>query len=325
MTVLEKVLISILVLVLVIGGGLFAYEKVDSAKRLQAMSDQITSQKQLTDNITRSLSTYATKQDMDQMAADSKVNLAAIQKDISSIGATLSAMNKVTVDSTGENVNNLGSTSTTPNTTSATQNSSNPDPYGYQKNIQNLRLDEDFANNVKVPIGDVSFDASKDKPWSVIIAAREYQSVTTLAVDDGGKYTAYNNFSINVDGKNYPINVTNSKLIQQQPANHFTFWPRLYLGLDGGATVVPLQPELTPGVSVGVIGYGKSKVQPDLSILQVGAGYGVVSKNLEFTLVPIAYNLGSKIPLMSNFYVGPQVSMDIQGHFTAGIGIRVGL
>lgn len=330
-----KIVIIISAILFIIMGGFIVYKEHQNTLQMQAITQQMTSQKQLGDNITRSLATFATKDDMNAFAKDNGVNLDNIRKDLASLGSSLTAMNKADVDSSGEKVTNIASTSTTvnpnippaPTVTCDGKSIScpNTDPNGYTKNIQNLHLDETFANNDNVPIGNVSFDASNAKPWSVNIWPREYVSVTTLGADEDQKYTAYNNFSINVNGKQYPINITNSKLIQQYPSAHFTFWPRLYLGLDGGVTIVPLQPELTPGVSLGVIGYGQYRTQPDLSILQVGVGYGVVSKNLQFTLMPIAYNIGSKIPLMSNFYIGPQVSMDIEGHFTAGIGVRVGL
>lgn len=331
-----KIVAIISAICFLILGGFIVYKEHESAAQLKAMTEQMTSQKQLADNITRSMANFVTKDNMDSFAKDNGVKLDTIRKDLATLGSSLTAMNKVAIDSSGEKATNLPSTSTTPNTTATTTPPTvtcdgkqvpcpNTDPYGYSKNIQNLHLDEEFANNDNVPIGDVSFDASNAKPWSVNILPREYSSITTLGVDEDQKYTAYNNFSINVGGKKYPINVTNAQLLQQYPSSHFTFWPRLFLGLDGGVTVVPLQPEMTPNLSLGVIGYGKYRTQPDLSILQVGVGYGVVSKNFQFTLMPISYNLGKNIPLMSNFYVGPSVSMDIQGHFTAGIGLRVGL
>lgn len=318
-----KVLAIVSAIIFLMMGGFIVYKEYATAAQIKAMSEQMTSQKQLADNITRSMANFVTKDDMNNFAKDSGVNLDVIRKDLATLGSNLTAINKSSVSSNGTVASNVSSTSTTPNTNTTT--STGNDPYGYSKNIQNLHLDETFANNTNVPIGDVSFDASNAKPWSINVLPREYVATTTLGVDEDQKYSAYNNFSINVGGKKYPINVTNAQLVQQYPDAHFSLWPHLYIGADGGATVVPLQPELTPTVSVGVIGYGKYRSQPDLSILQVGVGYGVTSKNFQFTLMPISYNIGSKIPLMSNFYIGPSASMDIQGHFTAGIGIRVGL
>ena len=324
MTVLEKILIALLALVIVIGGGLFMYEKFVNAKALQALSSQMTAQKQLVDNITRSQANYATKDDINTMAKDSGVNLDAIRKDLATLNASLTAINQVSIGSTGQVASNLGSTSVTPNVNPPNQTVA-ADPYGYTKNTQNLHLDEQFTDNTTVPIGDVSFNASVPKPWSVNLLPREYSAVTTIGTDEDGKISAYNNFTIAAGGKTYPIKIANSKLLQQFPTAHFTFMPRLFLGVDGGVNITAVQPEMTPNVSLGVIGYGKLRTQPDLSILQVGVGYGVVSKNFQIEVMPISYNIGSKIPLMSNLYVGPTVGMDIQGHFTVGAGLRVGL
>src|SRR5579885_545331 len=232
MTTLEKILTFLLIFVIVVGGGLFIYEKINSEKQLQAISSQITSQKQLVDGITRSLSTYATKDDMTQFAKDAQVNLDAINKDLASLNSTLTAMNSSTVISVGQNSSNVPSTSTTPNPNPSTTN--NADPYGYQKNIQNLHLNETFTDKTQVPIGDVSFDASKQAPWGINILPREYQAVTTIGQDENQKITAYNNFSINVGGKNYPITITNSKLVQQLPTSKFYFNPHLFITTGGG-------------------------------------------------------------------------------------------
>src|SRR5271157_4627412 len=102
MTVLEKVLIAVLAIVVFVGGGLFMYEKLVTAKQLQAMSEQMTAQKQLVDNITRSQANYATKDDINAFAKDSGVNLDVIRKDLATLNASLTAMNKITVNSSGE-------------------------------------------------------------------------------------------------------------------------------------------------------------------------------------------------------------------------------
>ena len=328
MTTLEKILIGLLAFVLVMGGGLFIYEKVNNAKQLQAMSDQMTSQKQLVDNITRSMSTYATKQDMEQFAKDSNVNLDAIKKDLSNLNSSLIAMNTSKVTSVGQTGNNISSTSTTPNTNPSTV--AGNDPYGYQKNIQNLHLNEEFADKTQVPIGDVSFDASKPAPWGINIQPREYQSTTTLGVDENEHYTAYNNFSINVAGKNYPLTITNSKLVQQFPDAKFYFNPRLFITAGGGVDIGHL-PAVDGSFNVGgtiqVFSYGKSKKNPDISILQVGAGYQ--SNKNEFTAMinPVSFNIGSVVPtggLINNTFIGPSVQITPSGSVYVGGNISIG-
>lgn len=327
MTTLEKILIGLLAFVVVISGGVFIYEKYNSAKQLQAMSDQMTSQKQLVDGITRSLGTYATKQDMEQFAKDSNVNLDAIKKDLASLNSSLTAMNSAVVISVGQSGNNIPSTSTTPNQNPST--SGNGDPYGYQKNIQNLHMDEKFSDNTQVPIGDVSFDASKPAPWGVNIKAREYQATTTLGVDENQKYTAYNNFSVTVDGKKYPITITNSKLIQQFPQAKFYFNPRLFITAGGGVDLAHLPAvggSFNVGGMVGLFSYGKFKTNPDISILQIGAGYQ--SNRNEFTAIvnPVMFNIGAVIPgdLVKNTYIGPSVQITPSGSAYVGGNVSIG-
>lgn len=332
MTTREKILAIVFGICILIMGGLFIYKEHEHSVQMQAISTQITAQQQLADNITRSLSTYATKDDMTQFAKDANVNLDVIQKNLSTLNSTLSAMNQSTVNSIGQKGNNIPSTSTTP-TPAPTNGSTNTgaDPYNYQKNIQNLALNETFTDKTAVPIGDVSFDASQQKPWSVNILPREYQSVTTLGTDENEKISAYNNFSINVGGKNYPITITNSKLIQQFPPAKFSWFnPRLFLTTGGGVDIGHL-PAVGGSFNVGgtlqIMSYGKSKKNPDISVLQVGAGYQ--SNKNEFTAIinPVSFNIGSIIPtggLINNTYVGPSLQVTGSGSVYVGANVSLG-
>jgi hypothetical protein len=256
---------------------------------------------------------------------------------VDSLNATISGMNVVVANSSGENQSNLPSSGTTPNpnpTPGPTVNCNgqqipcpNADPYGYQKNEQNLQLNEQFAQ-VQVPLGTASFSAWQQNPWSLDLYPRTYDITNVLATDQNGKQYVYNQFSISSNGKSYTVPISSAKFVQQYPAPTFSWWnPRIYLGADAGVNVThaPVNGEFTPNVSFGFMSYGKSKITPDWSFGQVGLGYGVVSQTPQVQISPAQYNVGEHIPFMQNTFVGPVLGVGFKGDISVGLGLRVGM
>lgn len=358
MTTLNKILLIILGITIVGAIAFIVYQQHQMSTMQQQLNTSLIAQKTLLDGITRSSSQYVTKQDLDSFAQQNNVNLAAIQKDVGSLNATITGMNQIVVTSQGQNQSGLASTGTkpithpTPPPPTVTCNGQeipcpNADPNGYQKNAQDFGLVEQFTSNssvagvgtglasgtpapspTNVPIGSVEFDASSAKPWSVNIYPRSYDVTNVLATDENGKQTVYNQFSINVNNQSYKVPVGQAKFVQQYPTPSFSFWnPRLFLTADGGVGVskLPVKGEFVPGGRLGIMSYGTTKTSPDWSFLQVGAGYGVVSGKPQFMLSPLQYNIGKHLPFMSNTYIGPTLSVGTDGNVVVAGGLSVGL
>jgi hypothetical protein len=122
--------------------------------------------------------------------------------------------------------------------------------------------------------------------------------------------------------------VASAQFVQQYPTPSFSFWnPRIYLGADAGIGIshLPITGEFTPNASFGFISYGKTKINPDWSFLQVGAGYGVVSQKAQLQIAPAMYNVGAHIPFMQNTFVGPTLGLGTNGDVSVGLGLRVGM
>jgi hypothetical protein len=300
------------------------------------MQTEVLAQKQLIDNMTRSSSTWATKDDIAALAAANGVtatDLAAIKADMASVKATLSGINTITATSTPTHSANQPSSSvgpanpnppaptavTCPGGTTVTCPIS--DPYGFQKNPQNYDLAETFGT-IKVPFGQVTFDASKADPWSLTVPNREYVVTNVIGTDENQKPVVYNKFNIKVNGQSYAVPITTATTETIQPKPSFSFNPRLTLGVDTGVDLTKLQGAVTPDVTVQLFSYGTDKKQPDLSILQVGGGYNTVTKVPEIVVNPVQYNIGQHIPLMDNLYVGPTLQYGTDGHFIVGAGIH---
>ena len=314
--------------------GVLLYEFHAVNERQKAIENEITQQKALADNITRSMGEWATKSDLNQFAKDSNLNLAAIQKDLSTLNASVSAINSTTSISSGQVYTNLPSNGSVknPNVTLPTATCDgkqipcpNADPYGYMAATQQFNLNEKFGNT-EVPIGTVGFNASSDKPWSENLPPRKYNAITVIGQDENQRMYAYNKFTISQNGKDYEIPVNSGQIKQEYPDPKFTlFNPSLYLGIDGGINLANAKGEAGPSISLQLSSYGRYINQPDLSIAQIGAGYDMFEKRVQFQITPVSYNIGKNLPLMNNLYIGPNVGINTAGAFNVGVGLHVGL
>lgn len=322
MTFLTKILLSIGGIIIVVALAFIVYTQHQISTRQLSIETQLVKQKDLIDNITRSQSEYASRADIEKFIKDNNVNLKAIQDDLSKLEASLTAVNVVTVHSSGQVNNNVPSTSTgitNPNPVTT------PDPFGYMGKTQLLSLSEKF-NNISVPIGTVGFSAWQPAPWSLDIAPRTYKVINVVGTDENQRMYVYNKFTVQVNDKSYELKVDTAETKQEFPEAKWSFWnPRLFLGVDGGINIQKVEGEITPNIGVGIMSYGKYKNQPDFSVLQVGVGYGTVSKSLQFNIMPAAYNVGKHLPLMNNAYIGPSIHVDTVGGVSVMAGIRVGL
>jgi len=335
MSPLNKILISLSVIFALSLGGFIIYKEMQASKRQDAIEQSIIKQKELADNITRSMAEFATRKDMEDFAKQSGVNLDVIKNDLGKLHAEVVAINKVDVVSTGFTGNNIVSTTTTPNTSTPDPTPTvmcdgkaiscpNEDPNGYMKNRQVLSLEERFGPN-KVPFGSVGFSAWQKAPWDLTISPRDYKVVTVLGQDENRRHYAYNKVSIKVDGQEHELKITTAEMKEEYPTSRmYWFNPRLIGGIDLGVDVTKLGGEVTPNIGLAISSYGKFKAQPDISILEVGVGYGMVRKIPEVVVTPVAFNLRNLIPLTENTYLGPSLHVGTDGHVIVMAGLRIG-
>ena len=322
---LIKILVAIGVILTIGALAFIIYNQVQLKNQQTAIQSQLVEQRQLVDGIVRSQNQYATKEDIDKFAKDNNINLSAIKDDLSKLNASVTSINLAIATSQGQHGVNIPSTGPGPINPNPVD-PKNPDPYGYMKQQQNLALNEDFGT-VKVPFGQVGFSAWQEKPWSIDINARQYSVATVVGTDENQRQYFYNKFSVETGGKTYEVPIKTATTKQEYPTAKWSWWnPRLLMGLDGGPNVSNMKGEFTPSVNVGIMSYGQYKTTPDFSILEVGAGYGVVNKTVQVVVTPVAYNIGKNVfsPLMNNTYIGPSLQIGTDGSIGAGAGVRVG-
>jgi hypothetical protein len=338
MSVTAKVLVF-LGSILALGAlGFIIYNQIDIAKQQQAIQNQVLQQKTLIDGLVQSSNTYTTKSDLNNFVQLNTSALQAIQANLNSLGASITAANVVTTNSQGWVANGVASTSSTPSgskepgTTVACPSGGsvtcpNGDPFNYQSNLQTLALNENFTT-LNVPIGSVSFDASKQAPWNVDILPRKYNVTSVIGTDENQRIYVDNQFNVLVNGKTYNVPITTAQTQQVFPSPKLSWWnPMIFAGLDGGLSLnkFPIvQGEFAPSVNFGAISYGKYKTSPDWSFVQVGASYGTVSKRVMVDVTPVAYNLHTLLPLLHNTYVGPSLHISTDGTLYGELGLRVG-
>src|SRR6266403_1026210 len=112
MTLTNKVLIFFGATIILGLLGFIVYKQIEISTRQQAIEEQVVKQKELVDGIVRSQNEYATKKDIEQFAKDNGINLKAVQEDLDKLHASVSAINVISVGSSGQNGHDLPSSGT---------------------------------------------------------------------------------------------------------------------------------------------------------------------------------------------------------------------
>jgi Tfp pilus assembly protein PilE len=321
MSILNKILIAIATILVLGALSFLVYDHFALKAQNAAIQQSLIQFKQLADGIVRSESQFATKDDIAKFAADNKINLQAIQDDMNKLGATVSSINVAKATSQAQVISNVPSTET-----GETNTNNTPEIPTLNQAEQKLQLNEKFGT-LLVPIGEVGFKGWLPSPFSENIPQRTYSIDTVIGITDKRQDIVYNKLTISVAGKDYQIPISSSKTETVYPSAKLTLWnPRILMGLDLGANLNHLQPELSPSISLGIASYGQYLVNPDWSFLEIGASWHAVNGRPALMITPFAWNIGKHFfsPLMENTYIGPSISWASDGTITTSAGIRVG-
>src|ERR1019366_6025253 len=108
-SILSKILVAIGIIALFGTLGFIVYHHFQLSSQMTAINTTMVAQKELADGIMRAQSAYATKNDLEAFAAQHKLDLKAIETDLATLKANLSAINSVTVVSGPQQAGNLPS------------------------------------------------------------------------------------------------------------------------------------------------------------------------------------------------------------------------
>lgn len=312
--------------------GVIIYQQFQFSKKQVEIEKSVVLQKQLVDGIVRHQQELISLKDLNDFAKTLDLNMKAIQTDMNKLHAEVVAINTFTTTSEARQEAGPGLYVPSPSTAlpivTCPENGICPsvDPYNHYGLKRSYIITEKFKD-IFVPFGTISFEASKSPNfWTLETKNRTYTSSTVIGVDEQRRLYGYSQFSINVDGKSYKLNIDSASVKQVYPDPKLSWWnPNLFLGLDAGLNVSRMQADLAPTLNVGIMSYGKFVRSPEWSILQFGAGYSTSQKTFNFVLTPVAINLGQWLPLISNTYLAPSMHVSTQGDISAMLGIRVAL
>ena len=296
----------------------------DTISKLKTIEASVVEAKDIGNGISRAQSNYVSKDQLEKIIKDNKLDLSAIQKDMDNLNANVNGL--YTVVATSKPIYIKGAPSDEQTAKDPTVPAPvGQDPFGYMSHMEWKDIAEDFGNGKTIPIGKLGFEAYKPAPWTVSIVPREYKVATVLGVDEEGRSYAYSKFSIVADGKDIDIPIK-ANLSQVYPDPKFSFNPHIFLGFDIG--MLPTPPTKMDGIAslgIGLFSYGKTKIDPDFTFLILGVGYSIEDQVFAGNITPATYNIAKHIPLMSSLNIGPSVSYDTKGRLGLMFGIKVAL
>ena len=259
--------------------GTIIYQQYKINNQKSIIDNNVVVQKQLKDEITRSESKQVSSDQLIKELQQANIKYQDIIDDLKSFNAVINSITTTTTTSQKQQSTNLPSDIVEPAPSNTHPSQGVADPNGYYITLQYKRLTEKFSN-VEIPIGLVGFDASSKTPWSVLIPQRKYVGATIIGLDENKRAYGYSTFTINVDGKDYKIQIDKSTTLQQTPEAKWSWWnPIFSLGLDSGISTTP-NVDFATSINFNFLNYGMYKKSPDWMFLQVGVSYTFIEKNV---------------------------------------------
>jgi hypothetical protein len=301
------------------------------------LRNEVTEFKQLTETLVRASTQWTTKSDLKDSLANlmTTEDLKALRSDMRKQGAVISAVGRTVgqLDGRISKLEQSDSQGPVNDGVVKCEDGRLVDTHRYTERTQTKRV----KDKNEAAVADVTFDASKSKPWDYKVFGRQYNLTTVLSKKDSGQLNFYNvlKYKTEADGnKEFPITLSSSDFKQANPESKF-YWlnPRLDLGIFAGAKAlsVPLLGNDNTLVSVGadlglsLMSYGETKVESWWRFARFGAGYNINRDAFQLSFAPALFNVGKVLPLITNMYLGPNVGLDSGGGMTINLGLGVQL
>ena len=132
--------------------------------------------------------------------------------------------------------------------------------------------------------------------------------IEAISVDDKPTRTveawAENNWTSESKGKKYPIDLYIDKWAIKKPPKSFMWNPRLGIAMFASID------DMFPGIDISLWSYGNTKRDVDFRFMDVFLGG--TDEDFIVGLIPVSYNIGNKVPLVSNMFVGAFVGSDFE-------------
>lgn len=317
----------VLVIVLLIA-GYFAWKGFSEENA--RLRNEMVEFKELTKTLIRSSTKWATKKDLTTKMKGllGKDDFEALKTDMNNLESRLTAVGKTA----GSIQRRISKPETSDREGSENQvvkcnDGELVDVHKYTKKQQI----KEIKDSNTAPVAEVTFDASKKRPWKYKMYKRGYRLVTVVGKKEDGQLTFHHKLTYLVPEKNskeiYNIRLSASDYIQV-PLKSRMFWfnPILDLNFFAGGTVYDLMDSndrVLVGADTGLSlsSYGEVKTDSWFRLFRFGVGYNAQRRTAHFSFAPFAFNIGKPLPLLTNLYLTPQVGIGSDGGLSVSLGI----
>lgn len=329
MTATRAFIAVLLVLIAGMAVALVLQNRTIEAQHQALLAKSAEPQEQLDGGVVRASTVEGAPGDALASAAAEGVPVGTVTTDAKAHGATVNSTSSTRTTTTGKRESNVPSTGTQerqPDAAAPTDAKAGDDKWGYTRARKYIDLSEPMPGAGEVPWGRVGFSAWQEKPWDVSVVPRTYKVVTVGAVTDDGRRYAYSRFTVEVDGKEYPVTIQSAKYVEDLPTGRFRWHLKPLIAVDLAASVFGGSGlQVLPGVQLAIAGYGTSPQLPEWLFVILGLAADTTGPAGALTLTPLSWNLHRALPFVDNTYVGATVSFTTQGLMGVGGGVRVGL
>ena len=186
--------------------------------------------------------------------------------------------------------------------------------------------EKDAAGNVvQLPVGWSTFYPNKpeSEQWKTGAYAIEYKTKVVQAEQKDGQINTYleswaeNNKDKDSVGVKLPLDIQLAEFTQVKIEDkEFQWWsPHINLNIDTGFSTA-LESKVGAGLSFSLSGYGKTV--NDLTWKFLDFGLSTNGKDYFGKFAPFGYNIGDRIPLISNTFLSPFIGYEFKNGSTIG-------
>lgn len=181
------------------------------------------------------------------------------------------------------------------------------------------------GDTIQIPVGWATFYPNKPsgEQWKTGAYAVEYKTKVVQSEQKDGQTNTYleswaeNNKDKDSVGVKLPLNIQLAEFTQVKIEDkEFQWWaPHINLNIDTGFSST-LESKVGAGLSLSLSGYGKTS--NDLTWKFIDFGLSTNGKDYFGKFAPFGYNVGDKIPLISNTFISPFVGYEFKNGSTIG-------
>lgn len=251
-------------------------------------------------------------------------NFSSLKTSVENLNQKVIAVGKLISTIPAQNIDNSSSDSETiTNNNHQKEKCISCDLFDYTNKIQHKNI---FLG--EMPFSLVSFDASKKDPWTIETDSISFKVSTVLTKAKDNNFTflhqisTTNNSRIDLKNKEFLLNITESTYVQlDEKTKKWRSKIHLDLGIDNLISYPKFDYLLGVNLGVAFFNYGKTEDDNIWRLLHLGFGiYKNENLGVYATIAPVQYNLGTLLPLISDFWVFPNFGTNFSQLFF-GIGM----